>query len=263
MKLVRPRRSISHARSLLAAGVAALLVVATPTRAADRGKPEIDGVWLGISPFGAGLPASKLTPAGKQAAADFQATYGPDVPEAGSFCVHGGMPSMMTASAGYPLEIISNGKQINMSVETGSSRRIFMDGRPHPKDRPPTASGHSVGRWEGDVLVVETTLLAERVDSRIISDEARIIERIYLKDDKGERRTAFAENMQMERGGKLLVDEITVIDPKFYTEPLKLVGEFRRAPDTSVLEYDCGREFWEAALEAKLKEKEKEQQAKK
>lgn len=255
MNLVKQRRCAPHARKLLAIGIMGLLTIAAPAGASDKGKPDIQGVWLGVSAFGAGLPTSKLTPAGKQAAAEFQATYGPDVPEAGSYCVHAGMPLMMTASAGYPLEIISNGKQINISVETGSFRRIFMDGRPHPKDRPPTSVGHSVGHWEGDVLVVETTLLSERVDSRIISDQARIIERIYLKDDKGERRTSFAENMEIERNSKMLVDEITVIDPKFYTEPVKLVGEFRRAPDTAVLEYDCGREFWEAALEEKLKEK--------
>jgi hypothetical protein len=255
MNFVKQRRTASHAMNLLVASLAALLMLA-PALAADKARPQIAGVWLGVSAFGAGLPANKLTPAGKQAAAAFQAMYGPDVPEAGSYCVHGGMPLMMTASAGYPLEIISNGKQINIGVETGSTRRIFMDGRAHPTDRPPTAVGHSVGRWEGDVLVVETKLLAERVDSRIISDEARIVERIYLKDDKGERRTSFAENMEIDRKGKMLVDEITVIDPKFYTEPLKIVGEFRRAPDTAVLEYDCGREFWEAALEEKLKQKE-------
>jgi hypothetical protein len=263
MSHVKQRRSASRTSLLLATGVAALAMVASTAPAADKARPEIDGVWLGVSgTVGVGgMPASKLTPAGKQAAAEFQATYGPDVPEAGSYCVHSGMPSMMTASAGYPLEIISNGKQINIGVETGSTRRIFMDGRPHPEDRPHTSVGHSVGRWEGDVLVIETKLLAERVDSRIISDEARIVERIYLKDDTGERRRSFAENMEIQRNGKMLVDEITVIDPKFYVEPIKLVGEFRRAPDTAVLEYDCGREFWEAALEQKLHEK--QQQAKK
>lgn len=261
MTLVETRRHAAHARNLLITGIATL-ALAAPAIGAEKVRPDIQGVWVSVSPFGAGLPTSKLTPAGKKANADFQATYGPDAPEAGAYCVHSGMPGMMLSSAGYPLEIIGNDKQINIAVETGSIRRIFLDGRPHPTDRPRSASGHSVGRWEGDVLVVETTLLAERVDSRIISDEARIIERIYLKDDTGERRAAFAENfsenMGIKRDGKMLIDEITVIDPKFYVEPIKLVAEFRRAPDTAVLEYDCGREFWEAALEQKLEEKQQE-----
>jgi hypothetical protein len=238
---------------------ACLLVLTVPSAGAEtKAKPDIDGVWLGVpsgSSLGPGLPTDKLTPAAKQAAADFLATYGPDIPEAGSYCVHSGMPLFMTSAAGYPIEILSGKNQINITVETGSFRRIFMDGRPHPTDRPPTATGHSVGHWEGDVLVVETTGLLERVDSRLISDEARIIERIYLKNDTGERRAGIAETMQIERNGKMLVDEITVIDPKFYTEPVKMTGQFRRAPDAAVLEYDCGREFWEAALEERLLKK--------
>ena len=39
---------------------------------------------------------------------------------------------------------------------SGGDRRIFMDGRELPKDPNPTWRGYSVGRWEGDTLVVET-----------------------------------------------------------------------------------------------------------
>lgn len=242
---------LRHVATLLTTAVSMLWLSAAH---ADTNKPNLDGVWIGVTVAGRTGPAwptEKLTPTAKQAIDAFEQMYGPDVPEAGSYCVHSGMPSMMTSSAGYPIEIISNGKQINMSVETGSFRRIFLDGRAFPTDRPPTASGYSIGRWEGEVLVVETRGLAERVDSRFISDEARIIERIYLKDDTGERTGGFSDLMETERGGKVLVDEITVIDPKFYVEPIKFVANFRRAPDSSVLEYDCGREFWEAALEEK------------
>ena len=35
-------------------------------------------------------------------------------------------------------------------------RQIFLDGRAHPKDPQPSWLGYSIGRWEGDVLVVET-----------------------------------------------------------------------------------------------------------
>jgi hypothetical protein len=37
-----------------------------------------------------------------------------------------------------------------------SYRIIFMDGRSHPKDLEPTYTGHSIGRWDGDTLVVDT-----------------------------------------------------------------------------------------------------------
>ena len=241
---------------------AAMLCCAPMLSAAEKSAKapvDIDGVWLGIptrgnGPTGAAWPRDKFTPEAKRLIAQFEKTYGPDVPEAGSFCVHSGMPGMMTTFAGYPVEIMTgkSGKQMNMLVETGSFRRIFLDGRPLPKDVPPTATGFSVGRWEGEVLVIETNSLAERLDSRQVSDQARIVERLYLVDDKGEKSGGFAELMQMDRHGKMLIVEITLTDPKFYVEPIKFVSNFRRAPDTAVLEYDCGKEFYEAALEAKL-----------
>ena len=235
-----------------AVGIA--LLATAPTNAKDMpNKTILDGVWLGVPPAGAqGLgawPRDKMTPAAKKAAAEFRAQYGNDAPESGSYCVHTGMPSFMTSYAGYPIEIITGKDRISMTTETGTFRRIFTDGRKAPTDRPTTSVGYSIGHWEGDVLVIETTSLAERVDSRQISDQARIVERLYLIDDKGENRGGIAAGMVTDKHGKMLVDDITVYDPKFYTEPLKFTGNFRHAPDDSVLEYDCGREFWEAALE--------------
>jgi hypothetical protein len=215
-------------------------------------KPNFDGVWLSVSvnneSLGPGWSMDKLTDTAKQAMADFKKTY-PNAPESGAYCVHFALIGMMTSSAGYPIEIISNNKQINISVETGSTRRIFLDGRKHPEDRPATSTGHSVAHWEGDVLVIETVGLLERIDSRPTSDQARVTERLYLIKDKGEKRAGIAESMGVEKGGMMLVNEITLHDPKFYSAPVKYLANYRRASDESVLEYDCGREFYDAALQ--------------
>jgi hypothetical protein len=248
-----------------AAIVSALLVQGAALAADKTGRPNLDGVWLGVRVQGTtggggpgpDWPVDKMTPAAKEAKAKFVATYGNDAPEAGSYCVHNGMPGMMTSVAGYPIEIISNDKQINLAVETGSFRRIFLDGRKAPTDRPPTSGGYSVGRWEGNVLVVETTGLAAKVAGRVMSDQARVTERIYLVDDKGGDSGGIAGGMITEKGGKILVDEITVNDPKFYTVPIKFTAKFRRTPDDAMLEYDCGAEFWEAALEEHAKKRSK------
>jgi hypothetical protein len=40
--------------------------------------------------------------------------------------------------------------------DAGAHRVVYMDGRPHPEDPIPTWWGHSIGRWEGDTLVVDT-----------------------------------------------------------------------------------------------------------
>jgi hypothetical protein len=246
-------------QSVLAAAMLCCAPLLSAAEKSVKAPADIDGVWLGVASgagagAGAAWPQDKFTPEARQLIEGFQKSYGPDVPEAGNFCVHTGMPAMMTSFAGYPVEIMTSksGKQMNMLVETGSFRRIFLDGRPLPTDVPPTASGFSVGRWEGNVLVIETNSLAQRLDARQVSDQARIVERLYLVDDKGEKRGGIAETMQVDRRGKMLVAELTLIDPKFYVEPIKFTSNFRRAPDTAVLEYDCGKEFYEAALEAKL-----------
>ena len=43
-----------------------------------------------------------------------------------------------------------------------SWRNVYMDGRPHPKDLKPSWYGHSIGKWEGDMLVVDTVGFNER-----------------------------------------------------------------------------------------------------
>lgn len=252
-------------QSILAAVMLCCTLPAFAAEKSTKAPVNIDGVWLGVSlpgggGAGAGWPRDKFTAEARKLIDEFTKTYGPDVPEAGNYCVHTGMPAMMTNFAGYPIEIMTsqNHKQMNMLQETGTFRRIFLDGRPLPTDVPPTATGFSVGRWEGDVLVIETNSLAQRLDSRWVSEAARITERLYLVDDKGDKRGGIAETMQVDRSGKMLVVEITLHDPKFYVEPIKFKSNFRRAPDTAVLEYDCGREFYEAALDAKIGKKTQE-----
>jgi hypothetical protein len=85
-------------------------------------------------------------------------------------------------------------------------REIWIDGRPLPKDPDPTWYGYSVGRWEGDSLVVDTIGFNDRswIDSwgNPHSDEMRVVERYRRLDHK---------TLEMR---------VTVDDPKAYTKPL-------------------------------------------
>src|SRR5687768_248017 len=74
-------------------------------------------------------------------------------------------------------------------------RTVYMDGRPHPRGAMRTIQGHSIGRWEGDVLVVDTTLFADHllgnyVVSRSVGAELpsgprkHVVERYQLSDDR-------------------------------------------------------------------------------
>ena len=54
------------------------------------------------------------------------------------------------------VHIVEHKDEVVFAGERGGVRHIYLDGRPHPNGWVPTGAGHSVGRYEGDVLVVET-----------------------------------------------------------------------------------------------------------
>jgi len=86
-----------------------------------------------------------------------------------------------------------------------SYRVIYMDGRPHPDDLTPTYQGHSVGRWEGDTLVVETIGFNEKMwidaEGSPHTEQLHLIERFTRVDFD------------------TLMYEVTIDDPGAYTRP--------------------------------------------
>ena len=68
------------------------------------------------------------------------------------------------SSGAVPWRILQTPTHIYFLFEGNihSYRQIFMDGRPHPKDPDPTWYGHSVGRLEGDTLVIDTVGFNDR-----------------------------------------------------------------------------------------------------
>ena len=66
-------------------------------------------------------------------------------------------------------------------------RVVFMDGRSHPQNAPHTKVGHSIGRWEGDTLVVDTThISASTITNNGLnhSDNVHFVERFWLSPDR-------------------------------------------------------------------------------
>ena len=73
-------------------------------------------------------------------------------------CLPPGMPRMM--SAVYPMEILMTPDQVTIITEwMGQIRRVYTDGRPHPEDPDITYVGHSTGKWDKDVLVIDTVAM--------------------------------------------------------------------------------------------------------
>jgi hypothetical protein len=133
-----------------------------------------------------------------------------------------------------PRKIIQTPKLILIEYEANYGiRHIYMDGRPLPPQGEPQPwwYGYSVGRWEGDTLVVETNNLRGAEDSAYdgwldvngspYSQQARFIERF--------RRPTF---------GHLQID-ITVEDPKAYTKPFTVRVDQRILPDQELIEFVC------------------------
>jgi len=138
-------------------------------------------------------------------------------------CLPEGMPAMM--APGFPMEVLATPKQINMTQEAYSqTRRIYMN-RPQMKleDAEPQFYGHSVGHWEGNVLVVDTIGVKERVKMRGVphSPEMKIDERM--------RST----------GPDTFEDQITVTDPKYLTAPWVFTYHYKRKPGWDLNEYIC------------------------
>lgn len=152
----------------------------------------------------------------------------------GEYCLGTGMPGSMLGSGGYPMEIIQRPEQITVIYEAHTElRRIYTDGRKvNLNDIFPSRNGFSLGRWEGDTLVVETSKLKEQVDQAAAhSDQAHIVERYRLtKDAKGE---------------KILEAELTMTDPLFYTAPVTVTKRWSPAePATFMMYYECTEPNW-------------------
>jgi hypothetical protein len=142
----------------------------------------------------------------------------------------------------FPIQILQAPDQIAILRETGGlPRRIYMDGRGHPEDLEPTWQGHSIGLWEGDVLVVDTVGTNGKARAMNgVGSNAQV-----STDDQQPRMPASDELHLVERfrlvaNGEILEDQMTIVDPKTYTEPIVVKHYFQRRPDIDVLEYYCG-----------------------
>jgi hypothetical protein len=239
--------------SILLAGVAALAVSsashAQMTQPAAAGKPaaapapapehDFSGVWnlratpdqrkfLG-STYTAEPPA--MTPWGTEKYNAYKPSNGPrthslkdtDDPVL-KLCLPPGTPRIYLQP--FPLQIVMTPKEMMMIFEYDHTvRQIFTDGRPHPEDVTPTYMGHSIGKWEGDTLVVDTVGFNEKTwldrDGHPHSDQLHVIERFHRTD---------ADNF---------VDEITMEDPKALAKPWKTQLNFQLKPGWDIMELAC------------------------
>ena len=139
-------------------------------------------------------------------------------------CAPKGMPVIMEQP--YPMEIAEDGSDIQIRLEEYDTlRTIHMGEEDTGMDRPLSRLGYSTGRWEGSVLIVETSAINYGHFDTVgipLSSAATITERFIPSED-----------------GKSLDFKMTVTDPATFTEPVELSKRWLALPGASVEPYEC------------------------
>lgn len=234
--------------AMLAAGCSAASPAASPAPPLSKAAQlKLTGVWVAVGTFAdpLGPPPYSNTPwpddppftewgrAQSARLADIKNV----VP-----CQPGGPIFAMWNLGLFPIEILEAPDRLVIKPENVAlPRHIYIDGRPHPSDLDPTWMGHSIGRWEGDVLVVDTvgTNGRTRAINGVGSNAG-----VSPEDDKPRLPVSdqlhLVERLRLQAKGEVLEDEMTITDPKAYTAPIVVKHYWQRRPDIDVLEYVCG-----------------------
>jgi hypothetical protein len=202
---------------------------APPRRTAD-GKPDLSGFWMPADGVKHLLNlAADLKPEEVPLQPWAQALYkeriennGKDHP--GVRCWPSGIPEKLNIPDG--LKVVQTPDLLIFLHESRTIyRQVFTDGRALPRDAQPTWMGYSIGRWEGDTLVVETIGQNGKtwLDMRGLpgTEALRIIER-YTRPSVG----------------RIDID-VTIDDPKAYTKPWSVKLSWNLVPDTDLIESIC------------------------
>jgi hypothetical protein len=217
-------------------------LAADGARAQDGGEhPDFSGIYF---PAGFARRAQRELPFNETAAAlaeEYKSEFRTE-DDPGRFCIWPGMPRAPWG-APFPLEVFHRDKDLTIYWEGyGMFRKIYMADHNPPDPILHTAMGHSIAHWEGDTLVIETSYLKvyPYLDDLPNTSDALVTERL-----RQERRTVNGQEKVF------LIDDITLTDPKLYTQPIELHAEAELRPDLYLLEYTCTNTIWEEYLEGR------------
>lgn len=139
-------------------------------------------------------------------------------------------------AVGSPFAIARQGEKIMLRHEfMDAVRTVHLDRKDHSRAGPRSVLGHSIGRFEGDTLVVETANFTPGVTQQYVldangkltgllhSDAFRVVERIRYLPDRKQLEVRFSQS-----------------DPKFYTEPMpEQVRYYQTSPEPSWAPFNC------------------------
>ena len=200
-------------------------------RAQERSN-SLAGRWLPDRSFLRfyGLANQAANPAGRAAAESFTETQNP-----GAQCAPHPLPQRLGHPHVNDIEVFDD-RVVITAESTDDPRVVYLDGRAFPADAEPAERGHSVGHWDGDVLVVETTHFADHRKGNGAAipsgPRKRLTERYALAED----------------GTQILVDYV-LEDPDYLSEPVVDQAVWRYAPHMELNPYSCDRDVAERYLQ--------------
>jgi hypothetical protein len=206
----------------------ATLMLASAPAFAQSGIPDLNGLWDGVGNTTNLVQAMKargaevpLTPYAAERYKSVDMSKNPN-----GFCLPPGPSRALTGPS--PFQIVQNAGAVAILFENHFVYRlIYTDGTKHPDDIQdyPAFMGHSIGKWEGDTLVVDTVGINDRtwLDSNGLehSDKLHLTERF--------RKT----------GADTIHYSVTYDDSVFFTRPWTFELDFKRLKDTRLIEYVC------------------------
>ena len=163
-----------------------------------------------------------------ESGAELQAAYDIATESPAGLCIAYPSPAFLAVPYLNEIEIFDD--RVTITGELYNTvRTIYTDGRAHPQGGELTNQGHSVGRWEGGGLMVETTLLeahrSSLIDGSPASTRRRVTEWLRLSDDRT----------------RLLID-FRVEDPEYLAEPFTGTAEWVYMPELEFIGIDCDPE---------------------
>jgi hypothetical protein len=194
----------------------------------SNGKPDLNGVWErpyvpDMSKDGANQKGAGTIPFTPEYAQMFK-DYDPAKFDYTGRCLPQGLTRSMNSP--FPVRLVETNDLVAILYEAWNVFEIVhTDGRPHPKNPDALWFGNSVGKWDGDTLVVDTIGFNDKTNMDTVghphSDAMHTVERFTRTDEKH------------------IAYEITIEDPKAFTRPWKNTRTFTLRPDWEIMEYSC------------------------
>lgn len=168
----------------------------------------------------------ELTEQGKTAEAAFRIEDDPLLQ-----CIGRPTPGDIVYTDLYPIQIeLNDDDTITIRSQFFDQQRIvYMDGRPHPSASERFHEGHSIGRWEGETLVVDTTNFADHRSP-------------YQNGVPSGARKHVVQRFALSDGGTRLSVEFTLEDPEFITRPMTHSRKLIYAPQADMSPFNCDLE---------------------